>query len=88
METILSWLDFCGVAVFAASGALTASRKQLDIVGFCLIARRVFDKLTEQSKAAGRDSMWPIFHFEPIEGSLSSNSEDSVFSRKCAAAGR
>jgi uncharacterized membrane protein YeiH len=32
------WLDLCGVAVFAASGALTASRKQMDIVGFCLIA--------------------------------------------------
>ena len=56
-------------------------------LGFCLIARRVFDKLAEQAKATGRDTMWPIFHFEPIEGSLSANSEDSVFSRKCAAAG-
>lgn len=56
-------------------------------LGFCLVARRVFDKLAEQAKAAGRDTMWPIFHFAPIEGSLSSHSEDSVFFRKCAAAG-
>jgi uncharacterized membrane protein YeiH len=38
LEQWIAWLDLCGVAVFAASGALTASRKQLDIVGFCLIA--------------------------------------------------
>lgn len=38
MEQWIAWLDLCGVAVFAASGALTASRKQMDIVGFCLIA--------------------------------------------------
>jgi uncharacterized membrane protein YeiH len=38
METVILWLDYAGVAVFAASGALTASRKQMDIVGFCLIA--------------------------------------------------
>lgn len=31
-------LDLLGVAVFAATGALTASRKQLDIVGFALLA--------------------------------------------------
>lgn len=34
----LRWLDLAGIAVFAASGALVASRKQLDIVGFVLIA--------------------------------------------------
>lgn len=38
MEAVLTWLDHGGVAVFAASGALTASRKRLDIVGFCLVA--------------------------------------------------
>lgn len=38
VDTVLSWLDHAGVAVFAASGALTASRKQLDLVGFCLVA--------------------------------------------------
>jgi len=38
VETVIHGLDFCGVAVFAVSGALTASRKQMDIVGFCLIA--------------------------------------------------
>ena len=32
------WLDLAGVAVFAVSGALVASRKQLDIVGFALLA--------------------------------------------------
>lgn len=31
-------LDFAGVAVFAATGALAASRKQLDIVGFLFLA--------------------------------------------------
>ena len=32
------WLDLAGVAVFAVSGALVASRKQLDLVGFALLA--------------------------------------------------
>ncbi len=31
-------LDYAGVAVFAATGALAASRKQLDIVGFLFFA--------------------------------------------------
>ncbi|MDQ6434646.1 trimeric intracellular cation channel family protein [Mesorhizobium sp. LHD-90] len=31
-------LDYAGVAVFAATGALAASRKQLDIVGFIFLA--------------------------------------------------
>ncbi len=34
----LHFLDFAGVAVFAATGALAASRKQLDIVGFIFLA--------------------------------------------------
>jgi uncharacterized membrane protein YeiH len=38
VDTFPIWLDHAGVAVFAASGALTASRKRLDIVGFCLVA--------------------------------------------------
>ncbi len=40
MPTIdhLYLLDFAGVAVFAATGALAASRKQLDIVGFIFLA--------------------------------------------------
>ena len=38
VETLLRWLDLAGIAVFAASGALVASRKQLDMVGFILIA--------------------------------------------------
>ncbi|MCA0341393.1 MAG: TRIC cation channel family protein, partial [Proteobacteria bacterium] len=33
MNPILA-LDYAGVAVFAATGALAASRKQLDIIGF------------------------------------------------------
>jgi uncharacterized membrane protein YeiH len=38
MGPLLSWLDYAGVAIFAATGALTASRKQLDVIGFCLVA--------------------------------------------------
>lgn len=34
----LYWIDLFGVLVFAISGALVASRKQLDIVGFGLLA--------------------------------------------------
>jgi len=32
------FLDYAGVAVFAATGALAASRKQLDIIGFIFLA--------------------------------------------------
>ena len=34
----LNILDYAGVAVFAATGALAASRKQLDIIGFLFFA--------------------------------------------------
>lgn len=34
----LVFLDYAGVAVFAATGALAASRKQLDIIGFLFLA--------------------------------------------------
>ncbi|CAN7152537.1 trimeric intracellular cation channel family protein [Rhizobium sp. LjRoot30] len=34
----LEILDYAGVAVFAATGALAASRKQLDIIGFLFLA--------------------------------------------------
>ncbi len=37
MNPIL-YLDYAGVAVFAATGALSASRKQLDIIGFLFLA--------------------------------------------------
>ena len=36
--TIFSCSDYAGVAVFAATGALAASRKELDIVGFIFLA--------------------------------------------------
>lgn len=36
--TILTLLDYASVLVFAASGALVASRAQLDIVGFAFVA--------------------------------------------------
>ena len=36
--SLLSFLDYAGVAVFAATGALSASRKQLDIIGFLFLA--------------------------------------------------
>lgn len=35
---ILELLDYAGVAVFAATGALAASRKQLDLIGFLFLA--------------------------------------------------
>jgi uncharacterized membrane protein YeiH len=35
---LIALLDYAGVAVFAATGALAASRKQLDIVGFIFLA--------------------------------------------------
>lgn len=38
MVSYLQFLDFVGVAVFAATGALAASRKQLDVVGFIFFA--------------------------------------------------
>lgn len=38
MSLFVYWLDLIGVAVFAISGALVASRKELDLVGFGLIA--------------------------------------------------
>ena len=36
-DQFLRWLDLLGVAVFAASGALVASRKRMDAVGFVVI---------------------------------------------------
>tara|TARA_R110002020_G_scaffold32962_1_gene100847 strand:- start:3683 stop:4318 length:636 start_codon:yes stop_codon:yes gene_type:complete len=36
--TLLETLDYAGVAVFAATGALAASRKQLDMIGFVFLA--------------------------------------------------
>ncbi|MCZ8152560.1 MAG: TRIC cation channel family protein, partial [Rhodobacteraceae bacterium] len=38
VATILPVLDYASVAVFALTGALVASRSQLDIVGFIFIA--------------------------------------------------
>ena len=35
--TLIQWLDYAGVAVFALSGGITAARKRLDPVGFALI---------------------------------------------------
>jgi uncharacterized membrane protein YeiH len=38
MPAFVYWLDIVGVAVFAATGALAASRKQTDLIGFALLA--------------------------------------------------
>ncbi len=38
IATLIAILDLFGVAVFAVTGALVASRKQMDIVGFALLA--------------------------------------------------
>lgn len=35
---LITILDYAGVAVFAATGALAASRKQVDIIGFLFLA--------------------------------------------------
>lgn len=37
MTTLVQVLDWFGIAVFAATGALVASRKQMDIFGFALL---------------------------------------------------
>ncbi|KAA2238111.1 trimeric intracellular cation channel family protein [Salinarimonas soli] len=37
VQTVLTVLDWCGIVVFAISGALVASRKQMDVVGFVLL---------------------------------------------------
>jgi uncharacterized membrane protein YeiH len=36
--SLVTVLDYAGVAVFAATGALAASRKELDIIGFLFLA--------------------------------------------------
>ena len=38
MLSVLQILDFLGVSVFAISGALVASRKEMDLIGFGLMA--------------------------------------------------
>ncbi len=38
LDNIASVLDWLGIVVFATTGALAASRKQMDIVGFALLA--------------------------------------------------
>ncbi len=38
LVTILDILDYAGVAVFAATGALSASRRELDIIGYIFLA--------------------------------------------------
>jgi uncharacterized membrane protein YeiH len=36
--SLLVYLDYAGIALFAATGALAASRKQLDLIGFLFFA--------------------------------------------------
>lgn len=38
MDALFYWLELAGVFVFAVSGALVASRKQLDLFGFLFVA--------------------------------------------------
>ncbi|MET0365473.1 MAG: trimeric intracellular cation channel family protein [Sphingobium sp.] len=38
MEPLLRWLNVAGLAVFAASGALMAARRRLDLIGACFFA--------------------------------------------------
>jgi uncharacterized membrane protein YeiH len=37
LDSIVQYLDWFGICVFALTGALVASRKQMDIVGFALL---------------------------------------------------
>ncbi len=37
VDTLITILDYLGVAVFAVTGALVASRKQMDVVGFAVL---------------------------------------------------
>ena len=37
LDTVLTAIDWFGTAVFAVTGALVASRKRMDIVGFVLL---------------------------------------------------
>jgi uncharacterized membrane protein YeiH len=36
--SLFVYLDYAGIALFAATGALAASRKQLDLIGFLFFA--------------------------------------------------
>ncbi|GLQ05961.1 trimeric intracellular cation channel family protein [Sneathiella chinensis] len=38
LDSLIGFLDLLGVAVFAATGSLVASRKEMDIIGFGLMA--------------------------------------------------
>ena len=38
LQTFLPWLDWAGIAVFAASGALAAVRQRMDFIGACFFA--------------------------------------------------
>lgn len=38
IDTFYPWLDFAGLSVFAASGALLAARRQLDLIAACFFA--------------------------------------------------
>lgn len=55
---MLALMDYIGVAMFAATGALAASRKQLDIIGFLFLAT-----LTGVGGGTARDLMLgvPVF---------------------------
>ena len=48
---LLLFLDYAGIAVFAATGGLAASRKQLDIIGFLFLAGVT-------ASAAARSAIW------------------------------
>lgn len=37
LQSLIIALDWFGICVFAVTGALVASRKQMDIVGFALL---------------------------------------------------
>ena len=68
MSTLISTLDIMGVIVFAASGALVASRKEMDLIGFGLMA-----SLTGVGGGTVRDLLLgrPVFWIsDPMPGAI------------------
>lgn len=59
--SLIALLDFAGLAMFAATGALAASRKELDIIGFLFLAA-----ITGIGGGTARDLMLdvPVFWIE------------------------
>ena len=67
-------LDFAGVAVFAATGALAASRKQLDVIGFIFLAA-VLGTMNVVGGYVVTDRMLEMFKSDKSKKSADKNEE-------------